>query len=171
MEIQSAIDYVLVTNPGSGYVGATTLVPNVLASTCINFVLTTQPSGYITKVTIQSNGDGYAQDPAFTISSGGVGCTGFTLLGKVGDMTGDTLPSLPTASLIYLASSGSSIDSYYNGMSIAFTSGANAGVMRNILSYSADGRTVTVETAFAQQLQPVHILYRGGGGGGGSTAF
>ena len=45
-----AIDGILVTNAGSGYVGATTVAPNVLKDTCINFDLATAPSGYITEV-------------------------------------------------------------------------------------------------------------------------
>jgi hypothetical protein len=101
-------------------------------------------------VNILSNGVGYSEDPRFTISSGGAGCKDFTLLGKVGDMTGDKLPADSTTTVVSLASSASSIDEYYTGMTLAITSGDNAGELRTITAYSADGRAATVDTAFAQ---------------------
>ena len=99
---------------------------------------------------ILSNGVGYSEDPRFTISSGGAGCKDFTLLGKVGDMTGDKLPADSTTTVVSLASSASSIDEYYTGMTLAITSGDNEGELRTITAYSADGRAATVDTAFDQ---------------------
>ena len=94
---------------------------------------------------ILSNGVGYSEDPRFTISSGGAGCKDFTLLGKVGDMTGDKLPADSTTTVVSLASSASSIDEYYTGMTLAITSGDNEGELRTITAYSADGRAATHE--------------------------
>ena len=149
--------YVAVTNAGSGYNANIKITQTPKLSTCVGFVWTPQPSGYLpigtSTVKILSPGTGFTQPPVLSIRSGGAGCKDFVVRTVVGDATPDTLvDAARSGGIISLrATSCDYRDGYYDGMTFLWLKADASKVeVRQIKSFTSVGRTVTLETPLTE---------------------